>query len=54
MKTASWILREKATKRVICETFSKRIVDAINRDKYEAVPILEYLVSLNKQLNTEG
>lgn len=47
MRTASWIIREKATGRVICETFERRTVDALNTAKYEAVPILEYLQSLN-------
>jgi hypothetical protein len=50
MQTASWVLRNKATKEVICETFDKRKVEALNREKYEAVPILEYLQSLNRVL----
>jgi hypothetical protein len=49
MRTASWIIREKETKRVICETFNRRAVDALNTTRYEAVPILEYLQSLNRQ-----
>ena len=48
MKTASWILRNKTTKEVICETFDATKVAALNTEKYEAIPILEYLVSLNK------
>lgn len=48
MKTASWIIRDKKTKEIVAETFSQKIVDALNTKKYEAVPILEYLVSLNK------
>lgn len=47
MKTASWILRNKETKVVICETFDARKVAALNTVKYEAVPILEYLQSIN-------
>ena len=47
MKTASWVIREKATGRVIAETFNPNIAAAVNTEKYEAVPILEYLVSLN-------
>jgi len=49
MKTASWILRNKQTKEVICETFDRRKVDALNTAKYEAVPILDYLVSINSK-----
>jgi hypothetical protein len=44
---ASWVLRNKITKEVICETYDPRKVAALNTDKYEAVPIQEYLGSLN-------
>lgn len=47
--TASWILRNKATGEVVCETFERAMVDALNTAKYEAVPILEYLGSLNRK-----
>jgi hypothetical protein len=47
MKTASWVVREKATGKVLFETFDQNKVDALNIEKYEAVPILEYLSSLN-------
>lgn len=45
-RTASWIIRHKATGRVICETFSARTVAALS-DHYEAVPIADYLGSIN-------
>lgn len=44
---ASWVIREIATKCVIAETFDKRKIDALNVAKYEAVPIGQYLASLN-------
>jgi hypothetical protein len=47
MKTASWIIRNKKTGDVIAETFDRRVVAALNVEKYEAVPVLDYLVSLN-------
>lgn len=47
MKTASWIIREKETGKVIAETFLKHVVGALNTKKYEAVPIGEYLGSIN-------
>ncbi len=47
MKTASWIIRDKFTKEVICETFNPAVVAALNTVKYEAVPVLEYLISIN-------
>jgi hypothetical protein len=44
----SWVIREKSTGRVICETFSAKAVAALNTAKYEAVPILKYLERLNQ------
>lgn len=52
MKTASWVLRNKVTKEVICETFDERKVNALNTEKYEAVPILAYLQELNRSLRS--
>lgn len=49
-QTTSWVIRNKETREVIMETFDKRKVDALNTTKYEAVPILEYLVSLNREV----
>lgn len=47
-RTASWVIREKESGRVICETFSERVVSALNATKYEAVPILQYLQEVNR------
>lgn len=47
MPSASWVVREKTSKKVIFETFNQKIVDALNTEKYEAIPIREYLESLN-------
>jgi hypothetical protein len=49
MKTASWVVVRTSDKQAIFETFSKRTAEAINSEKYTAVPILEYLVSINGQ-----
>ena len=54
MKTASWILRNKTSKEVICETFDKRKVELLNTEKYEAVPILEYLQGLNRVIRAQA
>lgn len=43
----SWVIREKSSGKVVLETFSRKIVDAINTAKYEAVDTHTYLVSLN-------
>jgi hypothetical protein len=45
--TTSWIIREKSTGKVMFETYNPKLVAALNTNKYEAVPILEYLVSIN-------
>ena len=47
MKSASWVIRERATGRVLFETFNARLVAALNTARYEAVPILAYLGSIN-------
>lgn len=44
---ASWVIRNKLTGEVIMETFDPKKVAALNTAKYEAVPALDYLVSLN-------
>lgn len=48
MQTASWVIRNKTTGEVICETFDSRKVAALNTAKYEAVPIRQYLEQLNR------
>lgn len=52
LRTASWVIREKATRKVLFETFNRKIVEALNTDRYEAIPILEYLQSLNRKETT--
>ncbi|WP_235180417.1 LPD23 domain-containing protein [Pseudomonas aeruginosa] len=46
--SASWVIRNKETGEVIAETFDRKKVDALNTEKYEAVPIQQHLASLNK------
>ena len=53
MKTASWVIREKATRKVLFETFDTRKVKALNTKRYEAIPILEYLVDMNRKIKEE-
>ena len=48
-ETASWVVRDRLTKAVQFETFDRRVVDHL-KPQYEAVPILEYLQSLNQQI----
>ncbi len=53
MPTSSWVIREKATGKVILETFDKAKVDALNTEKYEAVPIVEHLSGLSSTKSTQ-
>ncbi len=44
---ASWVIRNKETSEVVMETFDKKKVDALNTEKYEAVPIAQHLGEIN-------
>lgn len=48
--SASWIITEKATGNAIAETFLRHVAEAVNTEKYEAVPIMEYLQGLNRKI----
>jgi hypothetical protein len=47
---ASWVIRDKSNGDVLLETFDTKKVDALNTEKYEAVPIIEHLGSINKAI----
>lgn len=57
-ETASWVIRNKETGEVVMETFDKAKVDALNTEKYEAVPALQHLQEVNRKAkagsSTEG
>ena len=48
MKTTSWVIVEKDSKKPIFETFNEKTVKAINSKRYTAIPILEYLQAFNQ------
>lgn len=48
-KDSSWVIRNKETGEVVMETFDKARVDALNAEKYEAVPIQQHLGELNQK-----
>ncbi|MDP3139793.1 MAG: hypothetical protein Q8N17_26085 [Burkholderiaceae bacterium] len=54
MPTASWVIREKGTGKVVMETFDRKKVDALNTEKYEAVPIQEHLAGINREIKAEA
>ena len=45
--SASWIIRDRASGNPVMEVFNRNVADAVNLEKYEVVPILDYLVSIN-------
>jgi len=49
---SSWVVIEKASRRVLFETFSACIAGAINRAKYDVIPIAEYLADLNRSIRS--
>ena len=49
-KTASWVIVNIETRKPVFETFCYEFADTINKTKYEAIPILEYLQNFNKGL----
>jgi hypothetical protein len=51
-RTASWVLRDKETKTAVMETFDPKVVERLNTDKYEAVPIGQYLGEINGRPKT--
>lgn len=58
MRTASWVIVNKATGEAVFETFSPKlfrlITEGENAEKYEAVPALEYLQALNARIKATG
>jgi hypothetical protein len=48
--TASWVIVDNETNKPLFETFSKKIANSINKDRYKSIPILEYLQNLNRGL----
>jgi len=50
MKTASWVIINKATRQGVFETFNENTAKAVNAKLYEAVPILQYLQAINASI----
>lgn len=49
-RTSSWVICERDTGRAVYETYSPELAERINRERYIAVPVLEYLQSLNRRI----
>ena len=37
--TMSWVIRNKVTKEVVLETYSRRVMAALNKEGYEAIQL---------------
>lgn len=48
--SSSWIIINKATGNAVLETFSQRYAEAVNTERYQVVPVLEYLQELNRKI----
>lgn len=48
--SASWIIINKATGNAVLETFNRSYAEAVNIEKYRAVPVQEYLQGLNRRM----
>jgi hypothetical protein len=49
----SWTIVEKATGEAIFETFTRKIAERINQDKYEVLTTLQWLIRFNQQIKNK-
>lgn len=47
--THSWVIVSLATGKAVLETYSEKLARAVNTHKYKAVPVYEWLASINQQ-----
>lgn len=50
METASWVVVSRATGEPVLETFNRKVAAAINLDRYQVIPVLEWLAGFNRSL----
>jgi hypothetical protein len=48
MSPETWVIVDKQTGKAVMETFKRATADAVNRDKFDVLPALEYLTKLNR------
>lgn len=46
---ASWVVRNRETGDTVLETFDRNVIEALNAEKYEAVPAQQHLAELSRQ-----
>ena len=47
---ASWIVTRNDTGAAVLETYSRKVADAVNRDRYTVRTALQYLAALNRSI----
>lgn len=50
MKTSSWVIVSLETGKGVMETWNPKCVEHVNKAKYKAVPVYEYLCDLNLKI----
>ena len=53
MKATSFVIVDKQTGKAVMETFNRATADAVNLNKFDVLPTLEYLQKLNRDLSME-
>lgn len=53
-RTASWVIVHRGTGEAVFETFNPRLVERLNTEAYEAVPILAYLQAFNANVKSQS
>ena len=54
LKVSSFVVIRKEDGVAVFETFNHEIVKKLNKEKYEAIPIMKYLCDLNKKIKDEA
>lgn len=52
-KPASWVIKDLDSGAIIMETFEEKVVMALNRYRYQAVPIRDHLAGINAEIRAE-
>ena len=48
--TSSWVVVRISDNQPILETFNPEVVSALNMEKYKAIPIYDWLASINRRI----
>ena len=48
----SWIIVNKETGKAVFETFERTTMQAVNRNKYQVMTVMEWLQSVNKAVQS--